>query len=383
MHTFEKACRKLLIFSVFSVALLSMVVSSLWAAQRDFFEVKMALETYKTQNGIAPNDEFFFSLIFDPKYNLTDVEQFHLWDELVEMQSPKITKDDLRSIVLAKRNSIKDFYCEFTVIRENTRTNNDPAIGVTNYKYSYKNNLFFVERERRNDRSRISFSGEHFIKVWFSPGLQANILHPPESLHDGFVPMMPLFQSMIADTNLYHSDHQGFDFIYLMDQNKNLGIFDKKEVIDGREYLVLGNFTRRLLLDIDKDFSVYQSSQYSYLFQNNPSKPRRIIGRSKASERTLLDMTDYGNGIWLPKKSENLYITERTGEVTMSDIVTYNNIKLNQGLEDDFFIDVIPEDALVTDSIRDMVYLWSDRASINGLLQSTVKATPGSSNTSA
>jgi hypothetical protein len=380
MNVSKKNCLQILFFPVLSGILLNVVVFPLWAVQgvfqvgssEDFFNIKSALVEYKSLNGVAPNDEVFFALVFDPKYSLSDVDQFGLWDELVKIQTPRITKENLRSLVLAKRSSIKDFYGEFTVIHENSETKNDSEVGVTGYKYAYKNNLFFVERQRGNDHSRIAFSGELFIKVWLHPSLQANILYPPESLHNGFVPMMPFFQIMIADTGMFHTDHQGFDLVRLLEQNKNLCIFEKKEVIGGREYLVLGNFTKRLLLDINKDFSVYQLSDYS--FQNDPSKSNRVIDRSKGSVRTLVDLTDYGNGIWLPKKSENLYFSEKTGKVIMSDVVTYGNIKLNQGLEADFFVDVIPEDALVTDSIRDMVYVFSDRASIDDLLKATAKS---------
>lgn len=344
----------------------------------DYHKVKAALMEYKSQKGVAPNDEVFFAMIFDPKYDICDLDQAVLWNDLVKLQSPQITLENLRSLVAAKRNSIRDFYCDFSVIRENEEAGNDPEIGKTTYKCAYKNNLFFVERQKKDDHSRVAFSGDLFIKVWFHPSVQANILPPPASLHDGFVPMMPLFQSMIGDAGVFHTHHAGFDLLQCLDRSENMCVFEQTELIDGRKYLVLGNFTKRLLLDIERDFSVYQFLGYTYqsgpLKSSDPSKTSRMISRTRESERSLTGLTDYGNGIWLPKKAENLYFSGQTGKVTMSDVVTYNGIKLNQGLKAEFFEDVIPEDALVTDSIRDMVYAFSDRASINGLIKDVTKS---------
>ena len=46
----------------------------------------------------------------------------------------------------------------------------------------------------------------------------------------------------------------------------------------------------------------------------------------------------------------------------------------NRPLPKSFFSDVIPEDAMVSDGINHLVYVYGDRTSIGGLLNDTVRS---------
>ena len=136
---------------------------------------------------------------------------------------------------------------------------------------------------------------------------------------------------------------------------------------------MIASLSYRLMLDIDKDFSMVQICGTSCVPRDIPNDPvlERVFLRS---QRTLYGLTSYGNSIWFPKKSVSEYFTVDSEAPYMIDTVDYEKIEMNHNLPDSYFSDVIPDGALVADSIRDMVYVWGDRASIGSLIKETVKS---------
>jgi hypothetical protein len=368
-----------LLFCCFIVSLLLSSSNKLVADQDGYVIAKEKLHRFKSEQGFPPLDMDYIAVVTDPKLKISSLERFELWKELIAMQNPVISKKNLKALFKTKYNSIRDLKCDYYVTRKNAIPEKDTAVGTTKYKYALKGDAFYVESERSEHpnphHSIVSFSGSLYTKVFFAldGSSEVNIKDSLSSIQEAFEPMSPLLQAMIFDTKHFGFAQPWFDMPLKLEESLGLEIFEKFEIIDSRQYLVVSDTRCRILLDVEKDFSVFQQTAYVGKFTEK-ANDSFLVGVFLESQRTLFDLTDYGNGIWLPKKSETHYYSQTGETITMSDFAVYNEIKINSGLDEAFFVNVIPENALVSDSIHNMVYKQSDSPSINSLIKETVKS---------
>jgi hypothetical protein len=150
--------------------------------------------------------------------------------------------------------------------------------------------------------------------------------------------------------------------------NDHVLICGKQELIDNIKCVVVTNGSERIYLDPLKDFSVVKIENYMSVFDESTKTFEDVLCKSVV----LLDHVDYGNGIWFPQSVRVSYSDGSHFDRNVS--MSIKNVELNKEIDPNFFVDVFPEDALVADTIRGIVYMWSDRPSIEATLKSVVKS---------
>jgi hypothetical protein len=60
--------------------------------------------------------------------------------------------------------------------------------------------------------------------------------------------------------------------------------------------------------------------------------------------------------------------------IVRKEVINVENMSLNSGIQESFFTDIIPENAVVADGIRGLVYKQSDSPSIGSLLKEHAKS---------
>ena len=303
------------------------------------------------------------------KFQLKSADRTALWKEVAAAQHSSISKNELCAITRSKRQSIKSILCTY-------------RIGNNVYKYALLNNNAYYEwDEDQNGRSHglRSVNSKDFRTVVFPSDQDVNASLVNASISPlreeysaiGLCNESPLFQCMLEDTNAFGSKHWGLDICNYVESFPLACVFEKTEILDGHHCIVLADLYTKIYLDIDKDYSLYALLDYQ-VADNNEENPDTTFSRRLDSSRVLHNLKDYGNGIWLPEwvetKTFNL-----DGSVNSENRITYEEIRLNSGLKASFFENVIPEGAVVADSVRDMVYIWGDHASIGSLIKETVK----------
>ncbi|NQT17780.1 MAG: hypothetical protein HQ582_33805 [Planctomycetes bacterium] len=194
-----------------------------------------------------------------------------------------------------------------------------------------------------------------------------------ESLSMFFKPIMPLCQAMMFNTELTARPSTAADLAQWLDDPARVQVFEATETIDGRNCLLLGSSATQIYLDMDRTFALVRVDTYRLERNEAPDTHglSTIKGRWLKGRRTASDFQDYGNGIWLPNRTELVHF-DKDGKILAEKTTRVQNMEINPILDDGFFSEIIPEDAFVVDGVRNMTYVYGERASIGGLLRDTV-----------
>ena len=342
-----------------------------WASlSDDYKKARDRLENFKTEFGRAPNLDDYYKILLSDEFELTRDDQSFLWNTLRFTQNPSLSKKDLVKIFQMKKNSIKDLYASFVV-----KTGNEPH-DTSEYVFALKNKMRYLDKRGAYSatgsyRELVSLGNSYFRKVWFlSPVANASIRQKNGEMNNVFLCLqMPLAASLLCDKSIFDFEIDRGDLCTLLGKQPSFQIMEQSAIIDGNECLVLASPNTEIFLDISKDFSVCLIKCY----RDNAHDGKAASSRYLSYERVFHHLTDYGNGIWLPVSIETT-MYEPDHRLKSHEIVEYGEIKINVGLDSNFFEDVIPDGAMVTDSIRDMVYRWGDHPSIGSLIKETVKS---------
>jgi hypothetical protein len=341
------------------------------ADQKNILKGKELIINFKSVHGFAPTESDYYSILLDKENEFTNSEAALLWFLLLKQQFPSIQMNSLQAIFKAKMESIRDFKSEFEVVilgDEDAKIND-----VFNYLYTYKSDKFLVDFERKNNkksRNINSFDGNCMIYItgFDMPGPTA-VIDRLDSRTKSFVPYMPLCQMMLFDTTTSGIPNQNYDFSLV----KNLYVFEKEEMFNNHRCLVLANENCRILLDIDKDYSVVKRERYE-LITKDFNDGFRIVERILTTIDILSEFKDCGNGIWVAQKIENKEFDKLGKVIVRNSMTKVKNVEINSGIQDSYFIDVISENTFVLDNIRGITYMQSDHPSIDSLLEKTVKS---------
>jgi len=337
-----------------------------------------AWQTLSDQNELRqdfpPNDHDLYVLLAKPENFAKTAD---LFVEVINIQNPLISQENLLKLVEARQKSIDNFRCRYTVYTEMIGENLNSDANKITYEFACsKNKLYFAYEPNNiagtNDPSKkIAYDGEKILSLlcYNNGQLHAGIEKPDAgSLLDFFQSQMPLTLAMLFDTNFLEIDMYFSNLMSFLRKERLYAIYEKMETIDGHDCVVVADLTMRIYLDPKKDFSVVQSDVYRQEFSDGNLVGRLLLSRSK-----LFNLTNYGNSIWLPSKIviENFDEFEK---VIVRHIVDVSFIEVNRGIDDKYFTNFIPDDTFVADTMKDMVYIYGDHASIGGLLKDVIKS---------
>ena len=280
------------------------------------------------------------------RHNLDIQDRAALWAVMKSRQNPPVGIGKLREIYEKKRNFIGDFSSTYHV-------------GSKNYTFAQKgeDRLYiegFLERPAgcvSNYCETASRSESAYRSVIRGPEVNGKSPHmalimPLDVLFttSGLFPTeMPLSQAWLFRAK-WGRGVTGSDLGNILDKpHTDAVVFEKPEVIDGRSCLVVGTLFAKFYLDPEKDYAVYSVEHYS---------PATADGRTAvaiSSKSVLHGLKDYGGGVWLPETAE-IFHYNPDGSPRPGEEYVYDEIKINSGIPDSFFDDIIPADAVVVDT---------------------------------
>ncbi|MDR1962675.1 MAG: hypothetical protein LBQ50_02735 [Planctomycetaceae bacterium] len=349
-------------------------------------EVLKEIKEYKVTYGFSPNDEDFYTSLAKIGQDRINKRDFiDLLNEILSQQRPLIPKKELLKLFASKRAAIHDYQIIFNHnIFHYSADGKVLSTEKTEREYTSSGNKLLFDIRSQSPKyyvphQRKSYDGKNIISL-MEPRIAKEIDIPPQvgigsakNLDVFFMSWMPLGAAMLFDTKKCNFPHEGFDIILFLNDS-NVDIYEKKEIINGFECIVAASLTRRIYLAINYDFSVIRKEEFRQVHVPSPANNEPVlIGRELILRSTLTDLKNYENGIWLPSKIE-VEIFDKKGSLEKREEIVSSLIKINQGIDDNYFIDFIPEDAIITDTSRGIIYNNNDNASIDGLLKETVKS---------
>ena len=349
-----------------------------FADEKSFARVMNSIESIQDR---IPNDDDFFIACNAEGVSLTTQEWSNIFFSIKEMQNAKINKDDILEIFNSKRNALSAFSVSYHV--------DDFPVGALNNDFvrqkffftfvNSKNKLYlFRDGARSKDdyaQAICSYDGSLLRLVKDVNGEVPNVdISNNISLGFFFQKNMPLVSMWLFDAQrcgaIENDGNDCFSFL----QSRGACILQEKVTINGIPCLVMIDPVRRAYFAPELDYSLIRYEQF---YLNYPEGNTALslnsaapVGRQLSFRRDLLDHRDKGNGFWVPSRVEDTYYI--SGQVSGRTLVSIEDVQINKRIPDDFFVDVIPENAFVFDNVRNITYFQREASSIDGLLQETV-----------
>ena len=284
------------------------------------------------------------------RHNLDVQDRAALWALMKSRQNPPVNIGKLRDVYEKKRNFIGDFSSTYRVGSKNfwkkytfAQKGEDKLYFEGFFERSGGYISTFYETASRSDSAYRSVirgpevNGKSPLLALIMP---VDILTTRSGLYSS---EMPLSQAWLFKAKWGHGV-TGSDLGDILGKpNTDAVVFEKPEVIDGRSYLVVGTLFAKFYLDPEKDYAVYSVEQYSPVTTDG----RTVVTIS--SKSILHGLKDYGGGVWLPETAEIFHFNP-DGSPRPGEEFVYDEIKINSGIPDTFFDDIIPADAVVVDT---------------------------------
>ena len=348
---------------------------------------QVALERLKIIEDHLPDDDDFFRLLEDDSLQLSRVEQDNLFGMILRLQKGDISRGDVHRIFEARRNSILDAKICYSVSADVLLNHSSVSRGnsLQHFTFAFSDHNTYLKRDGKRmpedyRTSVMSTDGIVLIDVALPdndiPNASITQVTSPDYYRYFYQINMPLFSACLLDENRYgYAFPFGDDIVQFLSRKGFAHVFKQEKTINGIRCLVVLNEMCRFYLAIEKDLSPVRYELFSLRMKadlNPSSSIERFAGRSLIFRRDFSNFVDCGNGIWIPLVIEDT----RFSEDNRTDVVRVNvkDVQINKGIPDAFFTDVIPDDAMVADGIRGLVYRQGDHASIEGLLKETVKS---------
>jgi len=351
------------------------------ADEKSYNTIVSELKEFKVKNNRVPTEKDLFTLAHDLECNLTPQEVQQLYQVVISLHSPIITKEQLGKLFSAKINSIRDYRCDYTLHQTSNVLSTNENNSTLSFEYAQKGCMRLIDISGYDNKDipslRKSFDGNKVIE-YISP----NDVLPTASIMNlekltAFIPDgLPLATAMLLDMSILGDNDsvlRNYNLLMFLKDPEVL-VHEENYIINGLECVLVGNQYSHVFLDKALDFSVVKIIHYRLA----PSNERNDAPWEKkpSIETTLSDFIEFDNGIFLPATIEQIYYDierKNSDNISTKSVVKVSNMTINSGIKDEFFTDFIPNDTIVADRSKDIVYKYGDRASIGGLLKETVQ----------
>ncbi|MCL2004858.1 MAG: hypothetical protein FWG73_01725 [Planctomycetaceae bacterium] len=330
-----------------------------------------------------------FALLRGIREHVTAEEHWGLIQEISSQQkNPPVSLESLIRLFTSKRDSIRDFVCKYRLLDQRFDDNGAGASEtVIAYEYGFKGSKMLIERNVLSPSNsegvrRLSYDGEVFIDLRevASMPMQAGIM-PAEDRGIFVQGNLPILTSGLFDVRSWDVPLPFDDLVFFLEGDFFGGrqppipatIFESIEMVNGNRCVVAATMqAKSVFLSLEHDYSIVQSNRYGTFFKVKHGQ-RVPAGIYLTMRETMHGLKDYGNGIWLPDEVVREFYAEN-GNIVRRQTVNVLLYSINNNLEDSYFTNFIPEGVIVSDTVRGMVYEWSDHPSINALIKKTAKS---------
>lgn len=314
------------------------------------------------------------------------------WSEWRKAQVPKISSENLASLMRSKRESISDL--DVTYVRtwaqmgkETTRNKERLAFAGPQLYFKYGKPQPVAQTsmlDNTTDSEIWAFDGtlQQYLNVTPNYGE----IQPFNSRQTYFKNAGPLAYAMLTDSKRDIGRRQySQDIVALLEEGAI--VQEVTEEINGRVCMVIcmgqpPNFIA--YLDPRMGYSVVKYEEYLHDYEDNGLVKSSLLRSSVLNS----DFVDLGNDLWLPLRTVRTsfvapYMFEQPEQYKLSNdtplgsiysetILDVELIRANEGVQDSLFTDVIPEGALTFDEVGELMYRKGAGASIESVLKEEI-----------
>ena len=321
-------------------------------ASPGFKEAIESVKNYRDANGKAPTKDFYYELV--ESVRLTGIEQSTLYLEVIAQQNPMIAIDDLVSIIESKRDSISSFRCRYV-------TSDDPDEVKL---FAFDENKLLVKDKL------IGIAGSYdgnIVRIVETP--TSAMIQPRNSLARFDRDQNALYRARLFNQELVDQNENISDLSKYVRQSR-FSVLEELTTIGDSKCLMITDLSSDIYLDIDRNFAVKKIDSIGHGYETDAEGMLTTTSHSVEVSEVHTEFEDFGNGIWLAKKST----LNRVGQP--ESFVQTLEIEVNPSISATEFTGIIPDDAQVMDAVRDLVYQAGNKASINETINGVVAQKP-------
>jgi hypothetical protein len=304
----------------------------------------------------------------------THNELTECWKVLSEQQSPIISKQDLIELIETKRAAIHDLHYKYRFRHDRLEGAAAPIpVFQEENTFASSGSKLYIHSSRiqgaNSAATAVCSYDANFVRYVDLSRRSANgSIRALSGRADFFRVFDGLARSMLlkCTIDLQQSGAHAYDLVELLKAKETI-LLQSLEEADGRMCLVATEGVFRVYLDPQCDFSVVRLDGYTFVSQP-VQNGGAIIGYKRISERTLHDCINYDNGLWLPSKTIVTFF--KNDKAISRETTDVSEVRVNKGVDESLFADVIPVGTTVFDSIRGATYTYGSDATIEGTLSS-------------
>jgi outer membrane lipoprotein-sorting protein len=339
--------------------------------------VKREIDAYRAREGCAMSMSDFESLMtrFSP---IPTRYRSEIWMKLKETQRPSIDLSQLIKLIKSRRDALQSLSQSYV----STTSRYANGVGMPTEYLSVRHVLqrgsLFQEVRRvdlRNDKllayNTTSYDGRVLRTVDHSMATPNATISDMSTLNELFFQNNLFYSLMMLDSEKYgFGQSPGMDLVCLLEGQAAV-LFEKKVTIDEREYVLVSDGPHRVYLSPDMDYAV---ARLEVVLPKPSARVRGIVPVSTMlhSLCEAKGFTPSENGFFFPA-TVVLSVFNEHGHLLQKTETEFTKIEINPKVDKDFFENVIPEDAFVTDGIQGITY-FGNSTSINDLLKRVAKS---------
>ncbi|MGL6195148.1 MAG: hypothetical protein ACRC2T_10050 [Thermoguttaceae bacterium] len=347
-------------------------------------KVVKEIENFSSVNGRSPSEEDVEKILLpygDDAFS--EPEFYRIYSAWQNARQSPISKKALIELFESKVQSIRSIKIKYQYSTDWLDKKKSSFRDKQNVSFIMDNNRLYSEKTYFSSDSTANKTGlSHEILAYNGKNLSIarfffdkkrateGVIENRNNLDELFPFEHPLYYSFLLNPDIQKLTGKKPVFFLpsLLQDKTRLSIIEENTVlVDGIECIQISN-GNSIYIDPSKDFSIVKVEQFQTVRDSNGGedkiKPTKIV--------TLTKLSDYGNGIWIPQNINIIYSFGDESDRTVT--MTVMNVEVNKKIDEKTFTDIFPDDAVISDSVQNLVYIWSDRASIGGLLKDTVQS---------
>jgi len=326
---------------------------------------------YRGAHGKSISEKEFFEITGSSKAGIGFSDVTDLWKEFQKSQIPPITKKDLLTIVKTARVATTGIQYNYVLLQTPVDSAHGAERKFETGRYAISNNKVYisVKNDKKNDEYVdyiMSFDGTVVRFVNLASKDTFASIEPPSRVDGTFFPPQSLLSvlSMLDTKRYYGKLITCNDFVGMLESDKTI-VLEEREFIDDEECIIVTDGNYRTYVSPSKNYSIVRKECW---VRHSMPGDRVLLTRA-----VLKNFCEYMNSLWLPK---NYYeeIFSEDGKLVSTIQVDYSDVVVSSQISEQFFQDVIPDDAFVVDGTQNMTYFQGDRAIIDGFLKETAKS---------
>jgi hypothetical protein len=352
-------------YIIINVIMILLSIVSSTRSETDYDVLLDGIDNYRNVHAKAMTVREFENIIIDNK--LTPMQVAEAYKRYMKTQNPIIDKGSLRDIYVSKIESVTTFNSELDI---EITGNEGTTRSFIRTKYVSDGRKVFSEIKKGDDfhnlvlDTRLSFDGKAWRKMRNKDNLGAGTISQRDLTDRIYKSYDFLRLCMLRKKPKNMPEPFTFDLIGMLGKEATV-IQEQMESINGTDCLLITDGLTTVYLDPERGFTVMKVTQSTY----PKDEAGRYLSKHERYARIFHEFVDCGNGVWIPKRVEEVGENHR-----ITNRYTIRQLKVNKPVAGSVFTEIFRVGDHVMDEISGLEYIVGSSLSIEATIDEKLES---------